>query len=191
MPIETISDNDTPHRITVSPIWELPFGRGRKIGAKMNGIANAFIGGWQLQGIYTYQSSRPIGFGNNGFFGDINQIRLPRDQQTVDQWFANTAAAGWITSAAQTIDTATQLRTFPLRFGFIRWDPLNNFDLSALKNLRVAEGKNIQFRFEAINALNHPNFAAPVANATDSSFGKVSSVQNYTRRLQMTIRFVF
>jgi hypothetical protein len=191
MPIETISDNDTPHRVTVSPIWELPFGRGRKIGSNVNGIANAFIGGWQLEGIYSYQSSRPIGFGNAGFVGDINQIRLPRDQQTVDHWFANTAAAGWVTTSAQTIDTGYQLRTFPLRFGFIRWDPVNNFDVSALKNIRIAEGKQAQFRFEAINALNHPNFNTPATTATASNFGQVTAIQNYTRRLQLTLKFVF
>jgi hypothetical protein len=191
MPIETISDMDTPHRVTVSPIWELPFGRGRKFGAGANSVVSTIISGWQLQGIYTFQSARPIPFSNNMFFGDFSKLRLPVSEQTVDHWFANTAAAGWVTTAAQVIDTNTQLRTFPLRFGFIRSDPLNNFDISVLKNTRVAEGKNVQLRFEAINAMNHPNFAAPVGTATDSNFGKVTAIQNYTRRLQMTARFVF
>jgi hypothetical protein len=202
-PIEGISDMDTPHRITISPIWELPFGRGKKLGSDLHGVANGFVGGWQLQGIYTFQSGRPITFGqtivqypwaragyNSGvmYFGDIHNIRLPHDQQTVDHWF-NTD--GFVKSSSVNIDTNRQLRTFPLRFGFIRPDPLNNFDISLLKNTRIAEGKNAQFRLELINALNHPNFAAPVANPTASNFGQVTSVQNYSRRLQFTFKFVF
>jgi hypothetical protein len=50
---------------------------------------------------------------------------------------------------------------------------------------------NAQFRIEAINALNHPNFAAPVVNPTASNFSQVTSVQNYSRRLQFTFKFVF
>jgi hypothetical protein len=202
MPIETISDMDTPHRITVSPIWELPFGRGKKFGPNVNKVVSGFISGWQMQGIYVYQSGRPINFQqsvgspwfqagfNSGvmFFGDINSIRLPRDQQTVDHWFST---AGFVTSAAQLIDTNRQLRTFPLRFGFIRPDPLHNFDISILKNTTIREGMNLQFRVEALNAMNHPNFAAPVANPTASNFGQVTSVQNYARRLQLTAKFVF
>jgi len=202
MPIETISDMDTPHRVVISPIWELPFGRGKMVGANVNRVASAFISGWQLQGIYTYQSGRPITFqqttANPGFqagfnsgvmyFGDLKNIRLPHDQQTVEHWFST---AGFTTVASQLIDTNRQLRWFPFRFGFLRPDPMNNFDISVLKNTRIREGKELQFRIEAINALNHPNFAAPVVNPTASNFGQVTSVQNYSRRLQLTAKFVF
>ncbi len=202
MPIESISDMDTPHRITISSIWELPFGRGKQFAANANRVVTEIVSGWQLQGIYTFQSGRPINFQqtvanpwfqanfNSGvmYFGDINAIRLPSDQQTVNHWFST---AGFVTSAAQLIDTNRQLRTFPFRFGFIRPDPLNNFDISILKNTRIAEGKNFQFRIEAINALNHPNFAAPVVNPTAANFGQVTAVQNYARRLQLTAKFVF
>jgi hypothetical protein len=202
MPIETISDMDTPHRIVVSSIWELPFGKGKPLGNGVNKVANGFIGGWQLQGIYTYQSGRPLNFQQSvanpwfqaGFMagvmylGDINNIRLPSDQQKVERWF-NTS--GFVTNSSQLIDTNRQLRTFPLRFGFLRPDPLNNFDISILKNTRIKESLNIQFRVEAINAFNHPNFAAPVTNPTASNFGQVTAVQNYSRRLQLTAKFIF
>lgn len=201
MPLETISDQDTPHRITVSSIYELPFGRNKALGANAGAFASRLISGWQLQGIYVYQSGPPINFnqtvnpvtqvGSNGpmmFFGDINSIRNSRDQQTVAQWF-NTE--GFVKSASQMIDTTRQLRTFPLRFGFLRSDPMNNWDLSVIKNTRIAEGKDLQIRIEALNAFNHPNFAAPNTNPTNTLFGSVTSVQNYSRRLQLGARFVF
>ena len=58
---------------------------------------------------------------------------------------------------------------------------MNNFDISRLKNTRIAAGKNFQFRFEAINALNRPNLAAPVVNPTATNFSQVTAVQNYSR----------
>jgi hypothetical protein len=60
-----------------------------------------------------------------------------------------------------------------------------------LKNTRIAEGKNFQFRFEGIKALNHPNFAAPVVNPTATNFSQVTAVQNYSRRMQLTAKFGF
>jgi len=158
-----------------------------------------FISGWQIQGIYTFQSGAPVTFDRNVephrqvgsnrgvmFFGDVAGI--PKDNPAVEGWF-NTA--GFITRSAELIDTARQIRTFPLRFGWLRQDPLNNWDFSVLKNTSVAEGKNLQLRFEFLNAMNHPNFGAPVTQPTSSSFGQVTSVQNYSRRIQLTAKFVF
>jgi hypothetical protein len=89
------------------------------------------------------------------------------------------------------IDTARQLRAFPLRFGWLRQDPLNNWDFSVLKNTSIAEGKNLQLRFEFLNAMNHPNFGGPVTQPTSSTFGQITGIQNYSRRVQLTAKFVF
>ena len=84
-----------------------------------------------------------------------------------------------------------RLRTFPLRFGWLRQHPLNNWDLSVLKNTSITESTNLQIRFEFLNAMNHPNFGAPVNQPTASNFGQITSVQNYSRRVQLTAKFVF
>lgn len=168
-PIETISDFDTPHRLSVSGIWELPFGRGKALGGSASPVVDKIIGGWQVQGIYVFQSGVPVTFDRNVdpvrqvgtnrgvmFFGDVKSIR--KDNPSVEGWF-NTA--GFVTRSADLIDTARQVRTLPLRFGFLRQDPVHNWDLSILKNTSVAEGKDLQIRFEFLNAMNHPNFGAP------------------------------
>lgn len=198
-PLETISEFDTPHRISISGIWELPFGRGKAFGASLPAAASVLVSGWQLQGIYVFQSGVPVTFdrtvdpvrqvgSNRGvmFFGDVSTIR--KENQSIEGWF-NTA--GFVTRSADLIDTGRQLRTFPLRFGWLRQDPLNNWDLSILKNTELAEGKNLQIRFEFLNAMNHPNFGAPVTQPTSSTFSQVTSVQNYSRRVQLTAKFVF
>jgi hypothetical protein len=148
------------------------------------------ISGWQLSGIYSFQSGAPLGWGNIIYYSPhMGAIRLPSDEQTVARWF-NTGAPFERNSALQ-LDR--NVRTFPLRFGFLRADNGNNFDLSVLKNTRVAEGKDVQLKAEFLNAFNHPLFPAPNTTPTAAAFGQVSaSTQaNYPRRIQLTIKFLF
>jgi hypothetical protein len=192
MPLKTISDVDTPHRVSISSIWELPFGKGKALGGNLRGAASKFISGWQIEGIFVFQSSRPINFGtgNTMFFGDIHSIKNTgtRRVNTDGPWF-NTG--GFVTSSANVIDSARQLRTFPFRFDFLRWDKLKNLDASLMKKTHITESKELEFRFELINATNTPNFATPDTNPTSSTFGRVTAIQNYSRRAQLTFKFVF
>lgn len=188
-PYEVISDFDRPHRVTMSGVWELPFGRGQKFGTDVNRLGNALIGGWQLNGIYTYQSGAPIGFGNIIFNGDIRNVALPRSEQTVDGWF--NVDAGFNRVAAQQL--VRNVRTFQPRFGFIRAHHANNYDLSMIKNNKIGETVNLQLRFEFLNAFNRPQFAAPNTNPTVAAFGRIqsSTQDNYARRIQLGARLVF
>jgi hypothetical protein len=85
------------------------------------------------------------------------------------------------------------VRYFPLRFGFIRADIDNNIDLAVIKNTRITEGKDAQFKAEFLNAMNHPRFNAPNTTPTGSTFGSaVTSTQgNYARRIQLSAKFIF
>ena len=85
-PTEVSSDLDRPHAISMSGIWELPFGRDRSFLTGGNAFALGLVGGWQMQGIYIYQSGPPIGWGNIIFNGDIRNIGLPGDEQSVNRW---------------------------------------------------------------------------------------------------------
>ncbi|HEY6400877.1 MAG TPA: hypothetical protein VI479_05685, partial [Blastocatellia bacterium] len=94
-------------------------------------------------------------------------------------------------------DAAFQLvnnvRTFPLRFSFLRTDKINNVDFSVIKKTEILENKNIEFRAEFLNAFNHVLFPGPVTGATDAAFGTIvpSTQANYARRIQMTLKFTF
>src|SRR5262249_40412788 len=86
LPAEVISDSDYPHRFVASGIYELPFGKGQKFLTSSNGAVSRLVGGWQFQGVYTFQSGAPIGFNipsGNGpttgyiYNGDLRNIRLP------------------------------------------------------------------------------------------------------------------
>ncbi len=188
-PTEIISDLDRPHRLSVSGIYELPFGRGRQFASDLHPVVNGIIGGWQISGIYAYQSGAPLSWGNILFYGNVKDILLPSDQRTLDRWF-NTDA-GFETASAKQL--ASNVRTFPLRFSFLRADDISNVDFSIIKKTYVHEQKYAEFRAEFINAFNHPLFPAPNTTPTAVAFGTISpSTQaNYPRRIQLTFKFVF
>jgi hypothetical protein len=188
-PVEVISSADRPHRLSASGIYELPFGKGRKFGANFNKFASYAISGWQVSGVYQLQSGVPLEWGNIFFNGNVNDIKLSGDEQSLSRWF-NTNA-GFVTAAAA--QPVNNVRTFPLRFGFVRSDKINNIDLSLLKKTEILENKNLEFRAEFINAFNHVLFPGPSTTVTAATFGQIIASQqaNYARRIQLTLKFVF
>ncbi len=112
----------------------------------------------------------PIGWGNIICLHP-EQILLPKDQRTTDHYF-NTAPFDTL-SADQLVNN---VRTFPLRFPQIRQPNLDNVDLSLIKNTRINGERNIQFRFEALNAFNHPLLSSSAygniqTSPTSATFG--------------------
>ncbi len=188
-PVETISGSDRPHRLSASGIYELPFGKGRQFGANVNRATSYFVSGWQVAGVYQFQSGVPLGFGNIFFTGNVKDIKLSGDEQSVARWF-NTSA-GFVTAAAA--QPVSNVRTFPLRFGFVRTDQISNIDLSVIKKTEIVENKNLEFRAEFINAFNHVLLPGPTTGVTSAAFGQIvaSNQANYARRVQLTLKFVF
>jgi hypothetical protein len=188
-PTHIISEVDRPHRLTVSGIWELPFGKGRAFAGNLNRVSNALVAGWQLSGIYAYQSGAPLSFGNYIFRGKYDDLPLSGDQQSLSRWF-NTDAGFEKNSSLQLVNN---VRTFPLRLSNVRSDEMNNYDLSLFKNNKIGEKLNAQFRADFLNAFNHPQFPAPNTNPTQVQFGTVqaSTQANYPRRIQLTLKLIF
>jgi len=188
MPTEVISDMDTPHRLSLTGIIEMPFGPGKPLLSGSSALVSRLVGGWQLNVNYAVQSARPMGnWGSLIFTGDFKNILLDESQRSTD--------GGWFNRDGFNRDNKQQLaqnvRTFPLRFSFIRGDMYNNLDLSIIKNTQIAEEKRLQFRAEFLNALNKPNFTQPDLNPVNTGFGQVSGVLNYSRFIQMSVKFLF
>ncbi|PWT87278.1 MAG: hypothetical protein C5B55_15050 [Blastocatellia bacterium] len=201
-PTKMISDQDVPNRFSASYFYELPFGKGQRFGSQMNKWADAIVGGWQIQGTYTYQSGFPVSFANDAFYLGGN-IALPKSERSVSKWF-NTSAFVNILGATPTCpafpngsaNCATpvdHLRTLPLRFSDVRIDAINNMDVGLRKDVHLREQMKLQFRVEFVNALNHPLFPGPVVNPSSATFGQVtaSNQNNYARRAQLLMKFIF
>ncbi len=186
-PEEVISDQDRTQRLAVIWIYEFPFGDHKRLRVSRNRVAAQAISGWQVQGIYTAQSGAALGFGNAIFTGDLKNIPLPKDQRRVAQWF--NVNAGFERDSNRQL--ASNLRTFPTRFSGIRADGPNNWDLSLIKNTGIREGVRLQFRAEAINALNHPQFTAPNTTPASTAFGQVTGEFAWPRVIQFGLKVLF
>jgi hypothetical protein len=188
-PERAISSQDRPHRLALTLMGELPFGRGKPWLSSGNKFLLGLVGGWQAQGIFTYQSGGPLGFGNAIFTGNLHDIPLPSDQRSAARWF--NINAGFERSTARQL--SWNVRTLSSRFSGVRSDGPNNVDLSLIKNTRIRERLTVQFRAEAINAFNHPQLTQGSVNTTptSSAFGAVTGEFAWPRVIQFGLKFLF
>jgi len=185
MPYESLADIDRGHRIAASGIYELPFGKGRRFGSRMNPVLEFFAGGWQLSGVQQRQSGQPIGWGQMIITGDSTKLALPSDQRNADRWF-NTD----IFNKSSAVALASNVRTFPLRFSNVRLDSQRRWDFSLNKTFRLNEHAKMRFRADMFNALNEPVLRGPNTTATSGSFGTVTA-QEPPRSLQFSLQAIF
>ena len=185
---KVISGGDYPHHLSVSYIYELPFGRGRKLLTRINPVANAILGGWQVSGIWTVQSGAPLSFNNDFIYygGNIADVALGPGQRTWSKWFD---ISNFEKATARQLDY--HYRTMSTRFGSVRGPRLNYWDMSLLKNTKINERLNFQFRTEAINAFNQVWLMAPNTTPSSTSFGVISQEGSVPRRIQMSLKLIF
>ncbi len=185
------SSHDTRHRFVTSALWDLPFGRGRRVSIE-NPLANAVAGGWQMSSILTLQTGFPVTVtngqdaSNTGAFFDRPDATgqkpdLPRGQQDPVRFF-NTAA--FVRNANGTHGNIGR-NTLDAP-GIIGWD----FSLLKSFNLR-SESRYLQLRFEWFNFPNHPNWGNPNTNVSSGGFGQITGTRTNMRQLQAALKLVF
>ncbi len=203
-PTKTISDLDVTNRLSVSGIFALPFGKGRRFLSEASGITEALLGGWQLQGVYTYQTGFPIPFGapaaatsfpptaSDAFYNG-GEVALPSGERTTQKWFNTGAFTSILNDNSTNATPVNHLRTFPRLLSDVRRDSINNVDLSLLKNVTLRGDMQLQLRAEFINAFNSAYFPNPVVSATSATFGQItaSNQSNYARRAQLGVKLTF
>ncbi|MCL6508044.1 MAG: TonB-dependent receptor, partial [Bryobacteraceae bacterium] len=170
-PHRVISSLDRPQRVALAGIWELPFGKGKRLGGGWRGLPQLLLGGWQLQGMYNAQSGEALSFGNVLFLGNIKEIPLPAGQRSLKRWF-NTEAGFEKDSRRQ---LAFNVRSFPLRLAGVRAPGVHALDLSLVKQLTMRERLRLEIRADLYNALNHIDPAAPETSPTSSLFGQITA----------------
>ena len=183
---------DIRHNFTFAFNYDIPFGRGRSYGANMNKAFDTIAGNWHMNGILTLRTGVPYTIAYNGCQGYWGRCEpdlvsgaspnaAPSGGRTPGQWFntANFVPPAPLTGG----DLGLQTQTGP---------PTRTMDFSLFKDFPITERFRVQFRGEAINIANTPQFNIPDASLQDAAFGKITSTQAASERhIQFALRFSF
>lgn len=176
---------DQRQRLTLSYLWDLPFGKGRKF-LNNGGPADWVLGGWQLNGTLFSQTGlwfSPVlqtSTTNTGTGSRPDMAGPVHYPKTLTHWFDPSAFA---TPA-------------PYTYGNAGRDSLvgpgrTNFDASIFKTFSIHDTKEFQIRFESFNVLNHPQFGYPNASIGNPQAGQITSIVGNARNLQLSGRIQF
>ena len=182
-----LSDQHTSQRFVFSGVAELPFGAG-KIWAT-SGVSAAVLGGWALSGITTLSSGLPytltLNF-DNANTGNTNwPNRLGKgtlENPGVDRWFDT---ASFAFPAQYTIGDAGR--------NILAGPGIVSTDLSLQRNFRlpIGESSRAEFRVEAFNVFNTPQFGQPNAALGNPAFGTIGGTARPNRQMQLGLRILF
>ena len=191
-PARTLTSTDTPHRVVVSGNWALPFF------SQAHGIAAIFLKGWQANGIAVRQVGFPLGapggFYSSGIDPSLADPTLTRYFNTCTLLTSGTRQNCASTSEPVAFIQAQPfaLRTLSLRFPSLRPPKVPSVDVSLFKSFTLHERLKLQFRAEAFNLTNSPQFGSPSTSLTSTSAGVTTLTQvNDPRNIQLALRLMF
>jgi hypothetical protein len=149
------SDFDVRHRLVLSAIYELPFGRGKRFGAGMGSAVNEILGGWQITGVASLTSGNWFTIlDSTSNFANSDGSQRP---DTVANPNAHPCLRGTVFNTCAFVDPP--LGSFGnTRKNTVLGPNFRNWDLSLIKNFALPENTSLQFRAEFFNVLNHTNF---------------------------------
>jgi hypothetical protein len=194
-----LANFDVRHAASISGVYALPLGRGNHFGHNLHGLANALAGGWTVNSIVTVQSGFPFtpqlsyNPSNNG--DTRNPVRPfvnPAFQGPVilgnpNQWFNPAAFLAPPVNSGFYGNLGRDTLTGP---GLATWD------LSFLKDTRLREKLNLQFRAELFNVLNRANFNTPNAVVftpvgVSPTAGVITATSTTSRQIQFGLKLLW
>jgi hypothetical protein len=195
----SLSNVDTPVRWATAITYELPVGKGRPFLGNANRIVDWTIGGWSVNTVSVYQTGFPLQIyqtnSNSAYGYDAQRPNMtstaPGTSGSVENRLGGSlSSTPYINLAAFTIAPQGTFGNTPRTIG-LRGPGQKNWDLSIFKSFRFGEKAQAQFRAEALNAFNSPLFHSPNTNLSSGSFGQINTMDNFSRQLQLAIRFTF
>jgi hypothetical protein len=200
-----LSSFDVRHRSVTSVLYDLPIGKGKRLNVN-NPFLNGIVGGWQGGGILTLQSGVPgvvtIGGTDNASTGNSGYDRP--NSTGISPYLSNPTPSRWLNPAAYT-------EAAPGFFGNVGRNTIEspgifNIDGEVHKQFKMPYNENhvLQFRIEAFNAMNHPNWGMPSLNVLNGAafpgqpgtnshqnFGVVGSTSTSMRQVQLGLKYSF
>jgi hypothetical protein len=191
---KAVADIDVPQALSISFLYELPFGPGKRF-LNYTGIAGKIIGGWEFTAIQQYFSSTPIDLTATNTLPLFNGALRPNVVSGVSREASyssfNPAVNRYINPAAFSVPAPFTFGNSARSFTDLR-GPFNyNESCGALKRTRITERVTLEFRTEFFNIFNRVVLGAPPANISQANFGLISSQANTPRQGQMALKLVF
>lgn len=193
---KSIAAYDQTHRVKLTYVYDLPFGRGKKF--LTGGVPSALLGGWRIAGIQTYSSGTPISIGTTVSFpiyNGTNRATVP----SYDGWRAPTKGGSFDPAVDTFLQPASFFGTQPTtQFGNetrynpkLRSWPGYNENISLARSITLKEDKRLDFRWEAFNLLNRTAFGSLSGGGTlqNANFGLWRTQSNTQRRMQVSLKF--
>ncbi len=174
-----VTDLHIPHNFQFSGIYELPFGKGKRLAT--SGFASWLLGGWQVNALLSAMSGQPFSVTAPG-----TDLNAPGSGQRADLLSPTVRKIGGAGPGQQWYDPSPFGQVREARFGTAGWNILQspgivNLDGSLFRRFNLTERFNLQFRAEVFNLTNTPHFNAPVADVSNSRFMQVTSTRGTGR----------
>jgi carboxypeptidase family protein/TonB-dependent receptor-like protein len=181
---------DEKFNFVPSFVYELPFGRGRKMGTNWNKGIDAIAGGWQVGGIYTAHTGFPLTIklatdpsGTGARSDRPNVIGVPNNLHQIGPGAEYLDVSAYAAPAINTFGNAG--------VGVVRGPGMSRLDLSLAKQFHLTEHKYFELRGEAFNLTNTPIFLSPASQTiTSTLFGQIRSSEG-ERNVQVVAKFYF
>ena len=133
----SISSQDISYRLVTGFIYDLPFGRDRKFGSDWSGPVNWVLGGWQVNGIATFQSGYPLlitqGVNNTNLFSPSQRPTWNGEDATISDGSTADRLQRWFDTSDYSVTPAFRFGNTP-RVTDSAGDGMKNLDFSLFKN---------------------------------------------------------
>lgn len=193
------SQIDQRYRFVFSHVWEIPWLRTAR------GPKGWFLGGWAINGIIQLTSGLPVTVQQNGDSQNTGPSSFQRphvvsgmpvdrvwENRSINQWFDTTA---FVRSKCDGC-AGEGVYMGPKGYGnagvsLFDGPAQKTWDFACFKEFRFKESHRIQFRYEAFNFLNTPQFAAPSRSLGAADFGRINSTVINNREMQLGLKYLF
>jgi outer membrane receptor protein involved in Fe transport len=200
------SGMDTRHNLTVTGVYDLPFGSGKRYGANMNRVVNQAVGGWRLSGSEVFYSGFPVTVSSPAHYSalvnaniwaarPVQYLPLKVSHRTNNAYYG-TAVQGTSCGPNQNNGTCIYAQQPNDAFGTVRPGSLRapgfqNVDLAVSKSFSVYHEQRFDFRADMFNAFNIADYAPPDNWMTDGNFGQITGTVNNNRSAQLSLKYIF
>ena len=192
----SVSPQDVKYQFTWQASYDLPMGKGRAL--DLNGVSNAILGNWTMDGIFYLSSGVPI---SSPYVGDNQYLNQRADMTCDPSKGAPRTAAVWFLPNCFAVPANPYIPgNAPTYLDHLRTMGAKNLDLTLSKTIKLGEKRDLRFDISSYNVANRAQFSAPnvptssagwTTGPSGNEFGQIITTSNTPRQFQFGSRFTF